>query len=303
MSKERAQDELTDRPRPARVRRLTLLAITSAAVLGLILTLVLLSRSPTPLSKAVLGTSEHALKGAQGGDYSRFQHTNPQHARLPCLLCHRREDNSPLPVRSVGHTPCSGCHTQQFADASSPICTICHENPSPSAVKPFPALSSFKVTFDHARHASGAARPTANCAACHSPERRGVAFSIPAGTDAHTTCFQCHSPGAQSEGRDIASCETCHELGRHARTPEWSSAFGFNFSHTEHTRRGLSCASCHSVKAGAAQGRQVTSPVPLHHHAPARAQSCMTCHNNKRAFGGDDFSDCTKCHRGNAWRF
>jgi hypothetical protein len=39
------------------------------------------------------------------------------------------------------------------------------------------------------------------------------------------------------------------------------------------------------------------------HHANARAQSCMTCHDDRRAFGGDDFSDCKKCHEGNTWHF
>jgi hypothetical protein len=29
----------------------------------------------------------------------------------------------------------------------------------------------------------------------------------------------------------------------------------------------------------------------------------MTCHNGKRAFGGDDFSACKRCHTGAAWRF
>ena len=304
MSKTRAQHKLTERPRPA--RRLVSLAVISATILGFKLTLALGSRASATLftSEAAAGALEDALSGAQGGgDYSRFQHANPQHARLPCLVCHRRAENSPRPVRSVGHTPCSGCHTQQLADASSPICTICHENPSSGAVKPFPTLSSFTVRFDHAGHARGTARPAASCSACHRPERRGVALSIPSGTNAHTTCFQCHGPGAQSAGRDISSCGTCHQLGRYARTAEWSRAFGLNFSHAEHARSGLSCTACHSVRAGAAQGRQVTSPLPLHHHAPARTQSCMTCHNNKRAFGGNDFSDCTRCHRGNAWRF
>ena len=26
-------------------------------------------------------------------DFTDFKHTNPQHERLPCLLCHKREDN------------------------------------------------------------------------------------------------------------------------------------------------------------------------------------------------------------------
>lgn len=299
MLKARAQDELADRTRRTRAGRLLSPASVRVAVLVLALTLALGARA----SALFFATAAATFEAQSSGDYSRFQHTNPQHARLPCLLCHRRDDNSPRPVRSVGHMPCSGCHVQQFADASSPICAICHANPASGAVKPFPALSSFNVVFDHARHMRGGARPAANCAACHSPERRGVARSIPAGTSAHTTCFQCHSPRAQSEGRDISSCGTCHALGHHERAPEWSRAYALNFSHAGHARRGLSCADCHGVRAEAARGRQVTSPVPLHHHAPAGARSCMSCHNNGRAFGGDDFSDCTRCHRGNTWRF
>jgi hypothetical protein len=49
--------------------------------------------------------------------------------------------------------------------------------------------------------------------------------------------------------------------------------------------------------------RQVTAPVPLNHHANERSQSCMSCHNGKRAFGGDDFSVCKRCHTGTQWRF
>ena len=44
-------------------------------------------------------------------DYSRFQHRNPTHSRMPCLLCHKREDNSPTP-KFAGHVTCAGCHAQ-----------------------------------------------------------------------------------------------------------------------------------------------------------------------------------------------
>src|SRR4030095_14036100 len=73
----------------------------------------------------VVGLGNNALATQ---DYSQFKHDNPQHARLPCLLCHRRDTNSPqpsLPGKS-NHTPRSGCHAQQSSDSSSPICTICH---------------------------------------------------------------------------------------------------------------------------------------------------------------------------------
>src|ERR1051326_170043 len=49
--------------------------------------------------------------------------------------------------------------------------------------------------------------------------------------------------------------------------------------------------------------RQVSAPSPLNHHASMRAFSCASCHNGKRAFGGDDFSVCKRCHKGSAWHF
>ena len=288
-------------------RRGAALAVLLVAVLGFALMLALNSRAAASFSASETAPKVYEPVSAAsqgGGDYSKFQHTNPQHARLPCLLCHRRESNSPQPVRSVGHTPCTGCHTLQFADSANSICTICHARPGSSAVRAFPRLRSFNVRFDHARHERGAARPREACAACHRSARRGVALSIPAGLGAHTTCFQCHGPRAQSGGRDISSCGTCHEVGHHARTPEWTRAYRVGFSHAGHTREGLSCNECHRVRAGLPRGRQVTSPLASQHHASARAlKSCITCHDNRRAFGGDDFSDCKRCHQGNTWHF
>ena len=232
----------------------------------------------------------------QSQDYSQFKHDNPQHARLPCLLCHRRDNNAAqptLPGKSK-HEPCTGCHAQQFGDSSSPICTVCHTNVQAGAVKPFPGLRSFNVKFDHASHSGS------GCATCHRQQRRGLALAIPAGLNGHTTCFACHTPDAKSnDGRNLSSCSTCHELGRPVWPTSRSTAARLGFSHRNHGRaQNLSCASCHRVSSS-----KVTSPVALNHHAPARAVSCQTCHNGKRAFGGDDFSACTKCHKGSSWRF
>jgi predicted CXXCH cytochrome family protein len=241
----------------------------------------------------------------QSSDYSQFKHENPQHARLPCLLCHRRETNSSqpsLPGKS-NHAPCSGCHAQQFSDSSSQLCAICHTNSQTGAMKTFPSLKSFNVKFDHARHLSGGTK----CASCHRPNRAGIALSIPAGPSGHTICFRCHTPDAkpnESNLRNLGSCSTCHELGHHVWSTERASAFRLSFSHRSHdTSENLICSACHRVMSGQPIGRQVTSPVALNHHAPARALSCMTCHNGKRAFGGDDFSVCTRCHKGSSWRF
>ena len=233
------------------------------------------------------------------GDYSKFPHVNAAHSRLPCLLCHRRDNNSPQPIRSTGHTPCAGCHAQEFANSGSSICTICHTNVESSKppVKPFPSLKTFNMKFDHARHTGVA------CATCHKPQARGVAFSIPARLRAHETCFTCHASRAEANGRDISSCSTCHKPGSYSRTPEMAKAFRVNFSHARHARERLGCDDCHSVRAGATQQRQVTSPVATQHFPPARGKSCATCHDNAKAFGGDDFSSCKRCHQKPTFRF
>ena len=239
----------------------------------------------------------------QNIDFSKFRHDNTNHARLPCLLCHRRETGGarPLLPGGGGHLPCTGCHAKEFSDSSGPICTICHTNPQSGALKDFPALKSFKVTFDHSTHTRGLG---ASCSTCHRPSRGGVALTIPAGSSAHTTCYQCHTPRVKAKGRDISSCGTCHQLGGYSRTPMQAAAFKVGFSHAEHgAPQKLSCNECHNVRAGVAQRRQVTAPVALNHHAPAGATSCATCHTGKRAFGGDDFSVCARCHTGTAWRF
>jgi c(7)-type cytochrome triheme protein len=231
-------------------------------------------------------------------DYSKFQHGTTYHARLPCLLCHRRDSNEPMPKRPGAdkHLPCAGCHAQQFANADSPLCTVCHTDAKSGAMKPFPRLKSFNMKFDHARHMG-----SVSCAGCHRPARGGVALSIPAGFDAHTTCFRCHSNGAQSGGRDISSCGTCHQLGGYSRTSQFARAFRVGFNHREHNE--VTCRECHQILAGMPQRRQVTQPQALNHHATGRGKSCLTCHDGKRAFGGDDFSVCTRCHTGTTWRF
>ncbi len=242
---------------------------------------------------------------AQGGGFTNFSHTLPAHSGVACASCHQRAGNSPQPSLP-GHKSCTSCHFQQFVTAGQPICTICHTNVESSnpPVKGFPSLKSFNVRFDHAQHTTGGGRPEQGCAACHTSARRGVALTIPAGLAAHQNCYQCHTPGAQSGGRDISSCGACHAPGGYRRTPADSRAFRVSFSHATHgPRQGLSCAECHGVRAGAPQSRQVTSPRPTQHFASGRAQSCMTCHNNRRAFGGDDFADCKRCHKGPTFRF
>ena len=238
----------------------------------------------------------------ENADFSKFQHETAYHARLPCLLCHRRENNSAQPAfpGASKHLPCAGCHLKQFADSSNAICTICHKDVQSGALKRFPGLKSFNMKFDHARHMN---MDRIGCATCHRPSRAGVALTIPAGFIGHVTCFQCHGPQARSGNRDISSCGVCHQAGRYVRLNQTAPAFRVGFSHAKHDRdEGLGCRDCHRIRPGL-QRKEMTSPQPLNHHASAGSLSCMSCHDGKKAFGGDDFSACKRCHVGKAWRF
>lgn len=223
-------------------------------------------------------------------DFSEFKHLNPQHERLPCSICHIRHDNSPRPA-FAGHIPCASCHVEQFADKNNAICLICHSDAETGEMKKFPPLRNFGATFDHAKHL----RET-NCADCHKPVRNGVALSIPARTTAHSACFQCHKPETLVGETDIGACNICHQSGAPPRpVSESAKSFGLSFSHANHK---MSCNECHKLKPGASRGNQVGAPIPAMHDARRGALSCASCHNNKRAFGGDDFSDCRHCHTG-----
>jgi hypothetical protein len=275
--------------------QLALMSVLFVAVLGYVI------QSGASTGPTSTGTEPQTRSQApEGLDYPKFLHDSRNHARLPCLLCHRRESNSPrpqLPGQSA-HAPCAGCHAQQLSNSDSPICTICHTDAKSGAVKSFPRLKSFRMKFDHGLHVK---MDGVNCATCHRPARAGVALSIPAGFNAHVTCYRCHTPRAQAQGRDISSCRTCHQLGSYRRTSENARAFRVGFNHAKHQK--VTCNECHQVRAGMPQGRQVTAPVPLNHHARAGTESCMSCHDGKRAFGGDDFSVCKRCHTGNRWQF
>lgn len=222
-------------------------------------------------------------------DFSKFRHNAAQHTRMPCLVCHVRNDNRTR-FTYPGHIPCASCHKQQFDDNKGPICTICH---TATGVKAFTGLRSFRTAFDHSKHI----RQT-NCATCHSPSLRGAGFSVPSGPRGHATCFQCHGPRSNVAGREISSCSVCHKAGRPSRFSQSAKAYAVNFNHSEHAAKRLACTECHKVTPG-----KISSPIASMHFAPSRTPSCGACHDNKRAFGGRDFKDCRKCHEGGSFKF
>ena len=236
-------------------------------------------------------------------DYANFKHTSERHASLSCTSCHQRSDNSATP-RFPGHKACTGCDLAQFVTPNVPMCVICHSdvNGSNPPLKSFPTKFSerFNVRFDHAQHMAGSARPQNGCSACHSRlGSRAAGLTIPTGLAAHGQCYACHTPTSKSQtGREIASCGVCHDEKSYARTATNARAFRFAFSHAKHgPGQRLACADCHLLTAGAPQSHQVSSPAAVEHFASARGQSCLTCHNGKRSFGGDlAFRDCRRCH-------
>jgi hypothetical protein len=246
------------------------------------------------------------LSAQQNTDFSRFRHDSPAHRdKRTCNDCHQRRDNAASP-RLPGHKACTDCHLPQFVTPNIPMCAICHtsldsQNPP---VKNFPTLQSFNARFDHAQHDRGSARPQEGCAACHRPAgRRSAAMTIPAGLGAHQQCYTCHTPGAQSGGKDISTCGSCHQQGRFFRTPAASRAFAVAFRHSTHgPRQSLGCDDCHTLRPGLPQSQQVTAPRFAQHFPAGGAVSCATCHNDRRRIGGRvvfgdaRFDNCAKCH-------
>ena len=240
-------------------------------------------------------------------DYSKFLHSSQRHASVACSSCHHRADNSARPS-FPGHKQCIECHGTQFGTPNTPMCFICHADVNgkdpPRKAFPDKFKESFNMKFDHAQHLTGAARPRNGCASCHgAPLRRGVALSIPAGLAAHDQCYTCHTPNSQSNGRDLASCGVCHDQKAYSRTSTDAAAFRLAFSHAQHGgRQRLGCADCHNYTAGLPQKRQVSSPRALEHF-PTGNNTCATCHNGRRSFGGDlDFKNCKRCHAGQSFR-
>jgi len=295
-------------------RQLGLAAITVFAICALTLfedprAAGLLTEVSTERTRA----SSKSTTGSLASDYSKFEHSSPKEhrdlmGRENCASCHRRSDASTQP-RFPLHKDCTGCHLVQFTASNSspinPICTICHKaedlNSSKTAPKNFPPLINFTSEFDHAQHLQGieSARPANGCAACHTPANRGVAETIPAPSNAHKICYDCHSPGKQAS--NSSSCGSCHRFGRHSPTSTAARAYRMGFSHADHGPRArLNCDRCHDVRGrGLPQARQVSSIAPVQHLPNPRA--CVTCHNGQRAFRDEvkgNFENCRRCHQG-----
>ena len=229
--------------------------------------------------------------------FEAFSHKIPEHQQFACTSCHQREGSS-LKMEYAGHDSCIGCHLNQFTDKDQVMCSICHKDTKavPPSMNAFPVkfVEGFNMKFDHAAHETGKGRPADGCAHCHTPS--GPGQTIPIGFTAHNDCFSCHT--AES---NIGSCTVCHQLGPYNRTLQSEYNFKAIFRHGDHSaRQGVSCNECHNVIAGAPNARQVTD-ITILEHRTTPGNNCLSCHNGRRAFTGNnplDVNSCTRCHKG-----
>ncbi|CAN5467257.1 hypothetical protein BH10ACI2_BH10ACI2_03040 [soil metagenome] len=250
------------------------------------------AKSVVPLTASE--TPEPIAERVSSKEFKAFDHKISEHKQFACTSCHQREGKS-LKMDYAGHDSCIGCHLNQFTNKEQQaMCSICHDDlkSNPPTMKTFPVkfIEGFNMKFDHASHDNGKGRPPEGCSSCH--ETAGPGKTIPAGFQAHTTCYSCHTPESK-----IGSCSVCHDLAPYNRTPQSRYVFKAVFRHGDHN--GVGCGECHDVRAGAAQSRQVTNIVASEHNGAGN--NCATCHNGSRSFGGNgpnDFANCAKCHRG-----
>lgn len=234
---------------------------------------------------------------ASQSDFGKFNHSVPEHQKFDCKSCH--VNSGEKEIRFAGHESCVGCHLNQFTEQKGLMCAICHTDVKSSnpPVVAFPAKFSdepFNMKFDHAAHTKGDALPKEGCDSCHQP--MGPGKKIPVGIEAHQNCMTCHTPESK-----IGSCSVCHEMKPYERTPQSRYVFRAVFSHADHgPRQKVTCAECHTVKEDAPQSKQVSNILAKQHRV-AKANTCYSCHDGVRAFGGNspnEFQNCRRCHTG-----
>jgi c(7)-type cytochrome triheme protein len=158
----------------------------------------------------------------------------------------------------------------------------------------FPERQTFGTEFSHKTHATYASgEKRADCSSCHAVA--GARATFPA----HRECYVCHkAPDQVKAGEKVgpASCGECHTPTGNKKPPSaMSKAYSYRFTHQVHVEReGIGCAECHQVLGETAV--QVSVPQ-LREHRGGGFKGCASCHNGRRAFGGELVSNaCARCH-------
>jgi c(7)-type cytochrome triheme protein len=250
----------------------------------------------TGLRASSAGASVENTTAGQSQGSGKFNHTSQRHSQIKCDACHVRRADAIKPVMP-GHRACIACHIREFTSKEFGICSNCHEGIK--AVQPkvltFPERQTFGTEFSHKTHAtyvSGERR--ADCSSCHAVA--GARTTFPA----HRECYVCHkAPEQVKAGEKVggASCGECHTTTGDKKPPSaMSKAYNYRFTHQVHAQReGIKCVECHNVLQSESAA-QVSVPQ-LREHRGAGFQGCGSCHNGRRAFGGELVSNaCIRCH-------
>jgi nitrate/TMAO reductase-like tetraheme cytochrome c subunit len=111
------------------------------------------------------------------------------------------------------------------------------------------------IQFDHSAHLQDMRRgKTLRCTSCHSQIVQGSHIAVTT-----STCILCHFKGV-TPGTGTARCELCHQI------PQKTVTIGTTtFRHSDVSRFGMTCTSCHGTPTGS------DGAVPR--------ERCVTCHN------------------------
>jgi c(7)-type cytochrome triheme protein len=250
------------------------------------------SRQPAPARPSQPAPAAAAQPQANK-DKNKFTHDS--HAQIKCDNCHIRKVDALVPSLP-GHRACVSCHVKEFTSTAFGICSNCHK--AIDAVRPalvdFPERESFGVAFSHTTHATyiGGER-RADCSECHAVS--GARATLPA----HRECYACHkAPGEFKPGEKQidGNCGVCHtNQGSFMKFNTGGAAYRYRFTHDSHLRAGAKCAECHGVMGEGSD--QVSQPALREHRGVGFSKSCGSCHNGRRAFGGEvEHNACVRCH-------
>jgi c(7)-type cytochrome triheme protein len=203
---------------------------------------------------------------------------------MPCASCHPLAKTGEVLV--ANHTPCAGCHADDFGAREPITCSACHTGTEPwrplIADKLPPDDTEFGSAIDHGKHAR-------DCASCHSLTTTRTELRPPRGHRACATAG-CHAM-AGGPAPQLTACESCHrrELVSLRETDRLSAPWSVRatFRHAGHDK--TACTKCHV---------DMTAKDVLVLARPPKATCAVDgCHDGKGAFKVTGTA-CTRCHPG-----
>jgi predicted CXXCH cytochrome family protein len=216
--------------------------------------------------------------------YQSWQHS--KHNKIACVECHIspgitaevRKKYEALSMVVKYFTATYG--TKPWAEVDDAACLRCHER------RLLEGKVMFRdVVFDHTPHLTESRRGLKlRCTSCHSQIVQGTHLTVTV-----TTCALCHFKG-QAPNSGTGECLKCHQTPQHV-----TNFAGTPFDHSEVSRAGMNCTSCHG---GVVRGDGAVAK-----------DRCLSCHNQPdrlARFGDRDFLhrmhvtvhkvDCQNCH-------